>query len=78
MDVHMPVLDGLEATRRICAKWPRAERPRIVAMTAEAMHGDRERCLEAGMDDYVSKPIKIADLQRVLADVRAGMAERKA
>ena len=66
MDVQMPVLDGLEATRRICRRWPRAERPRIIAMTAEAMQGDKERCLDAGMDDYVSKPVALDSLRAAL------------
>ena len=58
MDVQMPELDGLEATRRITARWQADQRPRIVAMTANAMAGDRELCLQAGMDDYLSKPIR--------------------
>jgi GAF domain-containing protein/DNA-binding response OmpR family regulator/HPt (histidine-containing phosphotransfer) domain-containing protein len=58
MDVQMPEMDGLEATRRIVERWSETERPWIVAMTAEAMQGDRERCLAAGMNDYVTKPIR--------------------
>ena len=54
MDVQMPEMDGLEASRRIVARWPDGGRPRIVAMTANAMQGDREECLAAGMDDYVT------------------------
>src|SRR5436309_4779027 len=61
-DVQMPEMDGLEATRRILERWPAGERPWIVAMTAEAMSGDRERCLEAGMNDYVAKPIRVDEL----------------
>ena len=65
MDVEMPVMDGLEASRRINQGWP-AERPRIIAMTANAMQGDRETCLAAGMDDYLSKPIRKAELAAAL------------
>ncbi len=57
MDLQMPVMDGLEATRHIIATLAPHSRPRIVAMTANALAGDRERCLDAGMDDYIAKPI---------------------
>jgi len=65
MDVHMPEMDGMEATQQIQKRLGDA-RPRIVAMTAEAMDGDRERLLAAGMDDYVSKPVRTDDLVRAL------------
>jgi signal transduction histidine kinase/CheY-like chemotaxis protein/HAMP domain-containing protein len=66
MDVQMPEMDGLEASRRITARWPAGQRPRIVAMTANAMQGDREMCLTAGMDDYLSKPIRLDELVEAL------------
>ena len=66
MDVQMPEMDGLEATRRISARWAPDERPRIVAMTANAMQGDREMCLAAGMDDYLTKPIRVERLVEAL------------
>ena len=71
MDVQMPEMDGLEATRRICASWKPDNRPRIVAMTANAMQGDRELCMEAGMDDYLTKPIRVDKLVEALNVVRA-------
>ena len=66
MDVQMPSLDGFEATCRIRTQWPGAAGPRIVAMTANAMAGDREACLAAGMDDYISKPIRVEALTAAL------------
>jgi CheY-like chemotaxis protein len=66
MDVQMPEMDGLEAARRICARWGPGKRPRIVAMTANAMQGDREECLAAGMDDYLTKPIRVERLVEAL------------
>jgi CheY-like chemotaxis protein len=69
MDVQMPDMDGLEASRLITEEWPPQQRPRIVAMTANAMQGDREECLAAGMDDYLTKPIQIKALQEALERV---------
>jgi CheY-like chemotaxis protein len=71
MDVQMPEMDGLEASRRITAAAPKGKRPRIVAMTANAMQGDREMCMEAGMDDYVTKPIRVDALVEALNNVAA-------
>ena len=73
-DVEMPVMDGIEATRAIVSRWSRADRPRIVAMTAAAMQGDRERCLDAGADDYVTKPIRPADFEAALLRAIDGSA----
>ena len=69
MDVQMPEMDGLEASRRITAKYKPEQRPRIIAMTANAMQGDREECLAAGMDDYVTKPIRVDALVAALMAV---------
>ena len=66
MDVQMPELDGLETSREICARWPAGERPHLVAMTAEAMEGDREKCLAAGMEDYLVKPVTLDQLAGAL------------
>ena len=74
MDIEMPEMDGLEASRRIHAEWNAEERPRIVAMTANAMPGDREMCLAAGMDDYLSKPIRSEDLTAALDRSPAALA----
>ena len=70
MDVQMPEMDGLEATRRIRQGMPAHRQPRIVAMTAAAFPEDRVRCLEAGMDDYVAKPIGMEDLAAALRQSR--------
>ena len=71
MDVQMPEMDGLDAARQICARWKPHERPRIVAMTANAMQGDRDMCLAAGMDDYLTKPIRVERLVEALSRVPA-------
>ena len=70
MDVQMPELDGLDASRRICERWPQEARPRIIAMTANALPEDREACFAAGMDDYVAKPIRPEELAEALRRVR--------
>lgn len=66
LDVQMPEMDGYEAARQIHKRWSDNKRPRIIAMTGNAMQGDRERCIEAGMDDYIAKPIRVEDLRTAL------------
>ncbi|MDE3032987.1 MAG: response regulator, partial [Acidobacteriota bacterium] len=66
MDCQMPEMDGFEASRRIRDRERGSRRIPIVAMTANAMVGDRERCLESGMDDYIPKPVRMEDLRRAL------------
>ena len=69
MDCHMPEMDGFEATRKIRAEEKEKSLPpiRIIAMTANAMQGDRENCLAAGMDDYISKPVDMKELKALLS-----------
>lgn len=66
MDVQMPEMDGLSASRCICEEFPKFSRPHIIAMTANAMQGDREMCVNAGMDDYISKPVRLEEIDRAL------------
>jgi CheY-like chemotaxis protein len=66
MDVQMPEMDGFEAARAIRKLWVSADQPKIIAITAYALKGDREKCLDAGMDDYISKPVKLEDLREIL------------
>jgi CheY-like chemotaxis protein/HPt (histidine-containing phosphotransfer) domain-containing protein len=67
MDIQMPEMDGLEATQRIRQDFPADHQPRIIAMTANALKEDRERCLNSGMDDYISKPIQVEVLVQALS-----------
>ncbi len=69
MDIQMPEMDGLAATRWIRSSIPANVQPRIIAMTANAIKGDREACLAAGMDDYVTKPVRLKDLIDALTRV---------
>jgi CheY-like chemotaxis protein/nitrogen-specific signal transduction histidine kinase/HPt (histidine-containing phosphotransfer) domain-containing protein len=66
LDVQMPEMDGFEVTRRVCERWTRDKRPCVIAMTGNALVGDREKCLNAGMDDYITKPVRIAELQSAI------------
>jgi PAS domain S-box-containing protein len=78
MDVQMPEMDGLAAARKINELWPdRAERPWIIAITANAMQGDREACIAAGMDDYISKPIKTEELATAMERAVTAVAQQK-
>lgn len=72
MDMQMPIMDGLEATRRIRALEPANQHIPIVALTADAMTGTQERCLDAGMDDYLTKPLEVSRLQEVLERFASG------
>ncbi len=75
MDLQMPEMDGFEATRRLQRTMAPEQRPFIVAMTAHALEGDRERCLDAGMDDYLSKPLQLEELQAMLQRVEGPRPE---
>jgi len=76
LDWQMPVMDGLEAAREIRVREPNGTRVPIVAMTANAMAGDRERCIESGMDDYVRKPVRVEELSATLRRVLDGRGAR--
>jgi CheY-like chemotaxis protein len=71
MDIMMSQMDGLTATRKIRKLWP-DKGPTVVAITAYTMENDREMCLEAGMDDYIAKPVKINDIAQILKKLASG------
>lgn len=77
MNVRMPELDGFEATRKIRERYPAAVQPTIIALTAYILPNSRERCLEAGMDDFMAKPVKIEDLAAMLSK-HTKISDRKA
>ncbi len=66
MDIEMPELDGCEATARIIERWPREQRPHIIAVTAGVLESERDRCRDAGMDDYLAKPVQRSQLANAL------------
>ena len=75
MDIHMPKMDGLEATKAIRARWPPAEQPYIIAITAYALLYSVEMCIRAGMDDYLCKPFSLDEL-RIAIDGYGGHPQR--
>jgi len=75
MDLQMPEMDGLEASRQIRRRLPRERQPKIIALTANAMEGDRELCVAAGMDDYISKPVKLNEMAAAIRRQFAGAAK---
>ncbi len=77
LDVQMPRLDGFETARRLCAALPVGNRPWIIALTAQALQGDREKCLSAGMDDYLAKPMNSSSLAKALAYAKEQLAVRR-
>lgn len=70
MDIHMPEMNGLDSTRLIRKKFPQGQGPKIVALTADVLAGERERCLEAGMNDYISKPVKLETLKEMIKGLK--------
>lgn len=75
MDLQMPNVDGFETTRRIVSQW-KNEKPKIAAMTANAISGEKEKCLAAGMDDYISKPVILSEIKRVIKGTAPAVNKR--
>jgi CheY-like chemotaxis protein len=78
LDVQMPKMDGLAVARYVCQKWPQEQRPYMIAVTANAMQDDREECLNAGMDDYIVKPVRVEELISAIHKHRPGPNETRA
>jgi two-component system sensor histidine kinase/response regulator len=76
MDIRMPEMNGLEATRIIRQRWLE-NGPIIIAITAYGLQGDRERCLAAGINDYISKPVQLTDLESVLQKYTSTLSSKK-
>jgi CheY-like chemotaxis protein len=74
MDMCMPDMDGVEATRRVCAEWGEADRPRIVVVTAASISASRQACLDAGADEVLGKPASGAELQQAIERCSAELA----
>jgi PAS domain S-box-containing protein len=77
LDIQMPEMDGEEAAKHIKTDWPKTKCPRLIAVTANALQGDREKYLALGMDDYISKPIRPEELKRAMADSHPLSIEEK-
>lgn len=77
MDVQMPEMDGIEATKHILKGWKLEERPLIFAMTANVLQGDKDKCINAGMDDYLSKPVIIEDVDKIIKKWHDTIRQRK-
>jgi PAS domain S-box-containing protein len=77
LDVQMPEMDGLTCAGEIKMRYPKDQHPYLIAMTANAMTGDRETCIAAGMDDYVSKPVRPHELKRALVGAAEALSARK-
>lgn len=76
MDIRMPEMDGITAAKEIRRRWPNSH-TKIIAITAYALAGDRESCLEVGIDNYIAKPVKMEDLARMLRDINPSLRKKE-